>query len=151
MGTTFVGIGEKGFWMRDSILELWLRLLALHIEEPEDESSVGRQIRDDWLLASRGYFQGCVPVRLEEAVSTREGRTIVIAAINSLMEALSDTPEMLDHRTLNLLGFADRQFNSDLESRRLIQVGQAFLALIAGQIQTDASSTEFMPGSHPAT
>jgi len=28
MGTSFVEIGGKGFWMQDSILELWLRLLA---------------------------------------------------------------------------------------------------------------------------
>jgi hypothetical protein len=151
MGTTFVEIGGKGFWMRDSILELWLRLLALHIEEPEVAGSIGQQIRDDWLLASRGYFLGCVPVRLEEAISTREGRAIVVAAIISLMKALTDGPQLLDHATLNLLGFDGGQFNSDVESKRLIQVGDAFLALIAGQIQTDASSTEFMPGSHAAT
>jgi hypothetical protein len=41
MGTSFVEIGEKGFWMQDSILELWLRLLALHIADP-DEASVGQ-------------------------------------------------------------------------------------------------------------
>jgi hypothetical protein len=42
-------------------------------------------------------------------------------------------------------------FTSDFESRRLIEVGNAFLALIAGQIQADASSTEFMLGSNVMT
>ena len=36
MGRTFVGIGEprRGYWIRDSVLELWLRFLALHVEDP---------------------------------------------------------------------------------------------------------------------
>ena len=136
--------------MRDGILELWLRLLALHVEDP-DEGSVGRMIRDNWLLASRGYFGGHVPDGLEEAVSTPEGRAIVVAAIQSLMKALRKGPEALDHGTLNLLGLEGGEFYGDVESGRLIQVGEAFLALIDGRIQTDASSTEFMPGSHAAT
>jgi hypothetical protein len=48
--------------MRDSILELWLRLLALHIEESREEEFIGRKIRDSWLLASRGYFNVLVSV-----------------------------------------------------------------------------------------
>jgi hypothetical protein len=86
MGSTFVEIDGKGFWMRDGILELWLRLLALHVEDP-DEGSVGRGIRDNWLLASRGHFGGCVPDGLEEAVSTPEGRAVVVAAIQSLIHS----------------------------------------------------------------
>jgi len=150
MGTSFVHIGEKGFWMRDSILELWLRLLALHIADPEEES-IGQQIRDGWLLASRGYFLGHVPVRLEEAVSTDEGRRIVLAAIESLMIALERGATRLDHGTLNLLGFYGGQFTGEVEANRLIEVGKAFRSLLAGEIETDARSTEFMPGSMPAT
>lgn len=151
MGTAFVEIGGKGFWMQDSILELWLRMLALHVEEDPDESPIGRKIRDGWLLASRGYFGGHVPDGLEEAVSTMEGRAIVLAAIDSLMKSLGNGPEMLDHGTLNLLGFDGVEFNSDIEAKRLLQVGNAFMGLVAGQIQTDATSTEFMPGSQIAT
>jgi hypothetical protein len=148
MGTSFVSINDKGFWMRDGILELWLRLLALHVEESPAEEFIGRKIRDSWLLASRGYFNGCVPDSLEEAVSTGEGRDIVIRAINSLIDKLEKSPEMLDRGILNLLGIEGSTFTSDFESRRLIELGNAFLALIAGQIQADASSTEFMPGSN---
>jgi len=150
MGTSFVEIGEKGFWMQDSILELWLRLLALHIADP-DEASVAQRIRDNWLLASRGYFVGHVPSQLEEAVATNEGKAIVLAAIHALMEALTKGPELLDYGTVNLLGFHDVNFPGALESKRLLQVGNAFLALISGEIQSDASSTEFMPGSQSAT
>jgi hypothetical protein len=150
MGTSFVEIGGKGFWMQDSILELWLRLLALHIDDPE-VGSVGQRIRDKWLLASRGYFGGHVPTQLEAAVSTNEGKAIVLAAIESLMEALKNGPALLDHDTVNLLGFYDVNFTGALESKRLLQVGNAFTALIAGEIQSDATSTKFMPGSQIAT
>jgi hypothetical protein len=147
MGTSFVSINDKGFWMQDSILELWLRLLALHVEESPEEEFIGRKIRDTWLLASGLHFTGCVPDRLEEAVSTDDGREIVIRAINSLIDALQKGPEMLDRGMLNLLGM-EGIFTSDFLSRRLIEVGNAFLALIAGEIQADACSTEFMPGTN---
>src|SRR5262245_59088645 len=107
MGTSFVSINDQGFWMRDSVLELWLRLLALHIEEPTEEEIVGRKIRDEMLLASRSYFMGCIPNVLEDAVSTDEGRAIVIQAINSLLKALVKGPEMLDPGTLSLLGIEE--------------------------------------------
>lgn len=132
--------------MHDSVLELWLRLLALHIEDPSEEKIVVRKIRDNWLLASRGYFNGCVPVCLEEAVSTEEGRNIVVRAIKSLLDALQKGPERLDHRTLNLLGIELVLWMDNFESWRLIEVGNAFLDLIAGKIESDARSTEFMAG-----
>jgi hypothetical protein len=67
------------------------------------------------------------------------------------MGALTEGPKMLDHGTLTLLGFEGVKFNGDLESKRLIQVGNAFLALIAVKIQTIAASMEFVPGSQIAT
>lgn len=135
--------------MLDSILELWLRLLALHIDDPQ-EGSIGLRIRDRWLLASRGYFLGCVPVALDEAVETDEGKEIVVSAIESLTLALQNGPVKVDHKTLNLLGFKGGEFTADIEVSRLIEVGNAFRALLAGEVDTDASSTAFMPGSMPA-
>lgn len=147
MGTTFVGIGESGFWMSDSVLELWLRLLALHIEDPVESGTVATRIRDNWLLASRGYFIGCIPDGLEEAISTSEGATLVRNAIDSLMKALGKSPSMLNKDVLNLLGFVDRTFIADIETRKLLEVGQAFLDLIDGKVTADATDTSFMPGS----
>lgn len=151
MATSFVSINDNGFWMLDSVLELWLRLLALHIEDPTEGEVIGREIRDNWLLASRGYFLAHIPVNLDEAVSTQEGREIVIRAINSLLDALAKSPEKLDRGTLNLLGIELLAWMDDFESWRLIEVGNAFLDLIAGNIQSDARSTAFMPGCRDAT
>jgi hypothetical protein len=152
MGSTFIEIGGKGFWMRDGMLELWLRLLALHLEDPaKDETHVVRKIRDNWLLASRGYFGGHVPVDLEDSVSTPAGRAAVLTAIESLSRALKKGPDKLDDQTLNVLGFEGGVFIDDIERERLLEIADAFLALIAGEIHSDASSTEFMPGCWVAT
>ena len=80
MGTSFVrikpGSDAPGFWLRDGILELWLRFLALHIDDPPPSGSIASGIREQWLLASRGYFNGCVPHGMADAVSTDEGRKL---------------------------------------------------------------------------
>lgn len=60
--------------MYDGELELWLRLLALHLEEPHSTQRRSGEIREGWLLASRGFFTGCVPVALDEAMGTAKER-----------------------------------------------------------------------------
>jgi len=147
MGSSFVNIGEKGFWMRDGALELWLRLLALHIEEPHTRPSRVCEIRDQWLLASPDYFTGCIPVDLDKAVADEEGRRIVVTAIKSLMTALEKGPSALDPGTLNLVGFMGGVWTKPCETNLLLEVGKAFFDLIDGRINTTAADTSFMPGS----
>src|SRR5438045_901038 len=96
MGTTFVTLlnessgSELGFWRSDAMLEVRLRLLALHLPKPTDsgEHQATLKIREQWLLASRGYFMGCVPHGMEDACATQEGRAVVRMAIDSLLAAL---------------------------------------------------------------
>ncbi|MBI5547368.1 MAG: hypothetical protein HY901_26085 [Deltaproteobacteria bacterium] len=145
MGTTFVDIDDRGFWMRDGFLELWLRLTALHIEDPPTPPSIATRIRDQWLLASRGYFNGCVPHDLGEFVREPEGRRLILLAIRSLLLKLGDAPDTLDAGVLNLLGFEAR-FNRGIEKWRLVEISQAFFDLIEGRIVSAANSTSFMPG-----
>jgi hypothetical protein len=147
VGSSFVSISDRGFWVRDSLLELWLRLLALHIEDPVESGTVATTIRDQWLLASRGEFGVCVPDGLEEAVSTGEGAALVRAAVASLLEALAAAPSRLGKDVFNLMGFSGGTFTGDIETRRLIEVGRAFLDLMDGKITSGPGDTSFMPGS----
>src|SRR5438874_7406196 len=115
--------------MRDSMLELWLRMLALHLPEPTDsgEHLATPNIRNQWLLASRGYFGGCVPHGMEDACATQEGRAVVRMAIDSLLAALQETKTTLDADTLNLLGIEGGQFTATIERKWLQDTGHAFL------------------------
>lgn len=133
--------------MNDGVLELWLRLASLHFDDACDKDSEAHQIREQWLLASQGYFSGCVPDGLEEAVSTTEGRDAVISCVDSLKNSLKKAPDFLDKDFLNLLG-SEGEFLSDFETARLIEVSDAILGLVNGTVgSTDASDTSFMPGS----
>ena len=149
MGTTFVsvksGTDVPGFWMRDEVLELWLRLLALHVEDPTVPGTLATTIRDQWLLASRGYFNGCVPHGMEEAVATAAGQQIVRNAIAAFLEHLSKAPPGICAATLNLMGCSG-SFSRDIEAWRLTEVCHAFLDLLDGKITAGPQSTEFMPG-----
>jgi hypothetical protein len=147
VGTSFVSISGRGFWVLDSRLELWLRLLALHIKDPVEPGAMATTIRDQWLLASRGHFGGWVPVRLEEAVSTGEGSAIVRAAVHSLMEALAAAPSELSKDVFNLMGFSGVTFTSDIETRQLIEVGRAFRDLMDGKITSGPGDDPLLPGS----
>jgi hypothetical protein len=164
MGSTFVTLGRDvngavdaanavGFWMRDGILEVWLRFLALHIEEPlpddETQRMLVQNIRDKWLLASRICFMGCVPHGLEDATSTELGMKTVRAAVCSLSGALSKSPKTLSGGVLNLMGFSDGwPPDLDFETERLQDVARAFLALLDGHIASTAADVSYMPGSH---
>jgi hypothetical protein len=132
MGSTYVSIQENGFWIRDAFLELWLRLLALHVKDG-DEGSLPNRIRSQWLLASRGYFTGMVPDHLEEFVSSEEGVKLVADAIESLDGALRRTTTTLHRGVLNVLGI-EGDFTQDIETKKLLQVTSAFRDLIAGRI-----------------
>ncbi len=157
MGTTFVTLSrdvsgyEYGFWMSDGMLELWLRLLALHLPEPTDsgEHQATLEIRNKWLLASRGYFNGCVPHSMEDACAAPAGRAVIRLAIDSLLEALHHRKTPLDTDTLNLLGIERGQFTAPIERKWLQEIGDAFLDLLDGKISSAPSSTEIMPGSKP--
>lgn len=137
--------------MSDGMLELWLRLLALHLPEPTDngEYQASLDIRNKWLLASRGYFIGCIPHSMEEACATPDGIAIVRKAINSLLAALKDSTAPLDANTLNLLGIEGGVFTKPIERKWVEEVGHAFLDLLDGKINGVPTSTEIMPGSKP--
>jgi len=136
--------------MWDGLLELWLRLLALHLPEPTNsgENQATLEIRNRRLLASRGYFVGCVPHGMEDACATQAGRDVVRIAIDSLLAALDRVLTPLESDTVNLLGVEGIQF-APIERKRLKEIGHAFLDLLDGQITCTAVSTDVMPGSKP--
>lgn len=157
MGTTFVSIDRNdshpsGFWMRDGWLELWLRLLALHLPEPnhdDEHLELTLEIRNRWLLASKGYFNGCVPHDMEFACDTDAGKKLVRSAIDSLMTSLQKSDLDLDSGTLNLLGLDGGDFTKGIERRPLLDIGNAFVDLLEGRINGPSQIEKIMPGSIP--
>ncbi len=65
--------------------------------------------------------------------------------VDSVLEVLLHSPDLLSKDVLNILGM-DGGFDKDFETRRLIEVGNAFIDLINGKIKYTSKDTEFMPG-----
>lgn len=121
MGTSFISIpsGDKrlsdsqsvrtGIWVNDSILQLVLRLLVLHVPEPPpgEEGAESRAIRDQWLLASGVAFTGCVPHELDTISTSANGLLIIRGALKSLSAAMSDMPAELPGPLFSLLGMGE--------------------------------------------
>jgi hypothetical protein len=146
MSSTFVGLNGSGFWMRDGTLELWLRLLALHIEDPKKPGTIAAEIRDQWLFASRGFFIGCVPVMLERFANVPEGNSVIRKAVQSFLTVLEKEPGDLPKNLLSLIGM-DGGFTTDFPTSALIEVGHAFCDLLDGKITLSVSGKGYMPGS----
>ncbi|MDB5552482.1 MAG: hypothetical protein JWL86_2466 [Rhizobium sp.] len=159
MGSTFVTLGrdadgkrtadvkeEVGFWMHDSMLELWLRLLVLHLDEPEQADSLAAVTRNQWLVASRYGCVGAVPHGLEEATATDEGLALVKAAVASLDRILQRTTDPLSAQMLNLLGFAG-EWDRAVDTADLSDVAAAFVDLLDFNVQSTASTKRPYPGS----
>ncbi|WP_042249967.1 hypothetical protein [Paracoccus sp. PAMC 22219] len=118
MGTSYVTVlaghpggadRRTGIWVNDSILQLLLRLLALHLPEPwpGSEGKDSRTIRDQWLLASAIPFTGCVRHDLETIGTAPAGLSLTRSALTSLISALDGRPPMLPGQLFSLLGMGD--------------------------------------------
>lgn len=141
-----MNIGDRGFWVQNSLLELWLRFLALHIKDPVESVCLVTEIRDRLLTASCGYLTARAPAGLEEAVSTPTGEMLVRSAIDTMASVFSTAPYRLSSGVLNLMWFTGGNLTKDIDTWRLLEIGQAYLDLIDGKIETGWSNQLFMPG-----
>jgi hypothetical protein len=148
MAITFVGAEQSGFWMHDTILELWLRWAALHIDDQCADPALARRIRDQWLLASRGLCRGTVPLDLVADTATGPGRDIVLGAAASLLKSLREGPPVLSRDVINLMGMSGK-FMNDVETHRLIEVSESIIGWIGGKAFGGNVDHSFMPGSSP--
>ena len=143
MGTSFVTLSSSrkvgpdgsavrnGIWVNDSILQLLLRLLALHIPEPPPGAALddSRDVRDRWLLASGVSFPGCVPHDLEVIAMTRTGLSVARSALISLTSALDDMSPRLSGQLFSLLGMGE-PIGKDLSTDDLKAIASDIVGLI---------------------
>ncbi len=138
MGTTNVSLSPEAeapsFWIKDAWLEVWLRLLALHIDDPVTPGGLAERMRNDWLFATKIPHNGCVPHRLDETAAGPEGRAILRGAVESLMAALAREPDDVSAATINLLGIGSGEYGRDIRRSGLLEIGRAFLDLLDDRI-----------------
>jgi len=116
---------EVGIWMRGEVLELWLRLLAVHVEDPAPQEAkrlcFAREVRHQWLLASREYSRSMVPPGIAELCVKPLGMEIVRNAIRPLGTALERPPPQLSCGVLNLMDL-NYELIDNVETERLKEI-----------------------------
>jgi hypothetical protein len=125
-----VSFGKSSFEVNSGLLELFLRLAALHIESPVTQ--LEQEIRDDWLFISSGGHSEILCPDFDSYLYPQEGKVIALSAIGSLLIALKNAPKQLNKDMLNVMGFK-YIYVGDVNSEALIALGEACIDLINGR------------------
>ena len=112
MGTSYVEFHKHGFWARDSILSDWLKALIDEMREGVPSNDWLRPLIGHWELQSV-IDGGCMALELDNFLADDENLGYVITAADSALTRSSDASK---------------------------RTGHLFLALLKGDIKTDASS-----------
>jgi hypothetical protein len=112
MGTSYVEFRKHGFWARDSILSDWLTTLI-------DEMGLGVP-SNDWLRSLIRHWKvqseidgGCMALELDSFLTDDEKHKFLMSAADAALTRTSDASK---------------------------RTGHLFLALLKGEVKTDASS-----------
>jgi len=112
MGTSYVEFREHGFWARDGILSDWLTTLIDEMREGVPSNDWLRPLIRHWEIQTE-IDGGCMALELDSFLADDERRRYLISA-------------------------ADSALAQSLDSNK--RTGHLFLALLKGEVRTDASS-----------
>jgi hypothetical protein len=141
MGTSFVEFRNKGFWVRDSGLEVWLHFLATEIDRLPSPSAWYRQIRDHWYQQAQSGAVGCLWAGLDDFVTTDEQVTAIIQLCEATLRTLASFGDVISQDYLNAIASDGSQWSRDVAIDIFTAVGHAFIQLLRGEIITDAATS----------
>ena len=132
MGNSYVSFQDRNFRSRDTLLELWLRLLALNLpDEQYKKESWIHDLRDEWLYQASGMWNGVISPQLDEFCTTQERIDVVLASSDRTIERLKECGETIGARELGLLGLG--RFDTDYPIYYFEQMHERFQALLTGK------------------
>jgi hypothetical protein len=77
VGTSYTDYDGRGFWARDSVVELWLNELVAMIDASADTPAWLRKARDWWWIQASAGFTGCVSVGLDQHLAGDPDRELL--------------------------------------------------------------------------
>lgn len=133
MGNSYVSFQNRRFRSRDSLLEVWFRLLALNLPSQQyNTDSWIHDLRDEWLFQASGLWNGVVSPQLDKYCTSQERIDVVICASDFLMEQLDKCGDTIGRNELGLLGVGS--FDDDFSVRRLREFHGQFRALLTDEV-----------------
>jgi hypothetical protein len=131
MGNSYVSFRDRHFRSRDSLLELWFRLLALNLPEDQYKRETWvHELRDEWLFQASGMWNGVISPQLDEYCTTSDRIDLVLRASDRLMIRLRACGTSIGCHELGLLGLGC--FDADYPISYFEQMQERFRALLTG-------------------
>jgi hypothetical protein len=98
-------------------------------------------------MASSGMCNGFVgnAAQLDELLKTQDRIDLVVVAAESTLKQLRDFDTVLPKPMLNALGFVYTSYTRDLETWKVIQIGEYFVKLLNGELETASGSVPSLP------
>jgi hypothetical protein len=160
MGSSFTKSRGHGFWTRDPLLEVWLRVLANEVDRLPSVPTWLRTARTNWHIQATSGFNGFVSAGLDETLTDAERSRFVEGLCVAALARLRQAGPLLSCDYLNRLmedpasGYATDpatgEFTRDAEAYPFLRVGECFLALVRGQLDpTDENSPMVGMEQHP--
>ena len=147
MGSSFTEFRGKGFWSRDWLLEAWLRILSLHLEDEVHQPGWQHDLRDEWLLKSAGFFIGCISASLDDFLIDDERIAVILRVSERSLQSLRAFGPYVPCAFLNALGITGSYYTSDLPIDWFERIAQCFTLLLRGELTTDASTSPVLPAT----
>lgn len=164
MGTSFIGIEEKGFWLTDISARIWLLMLGNKIDDLELNELWILDLRNEWLLNGLGLMTGCTICSFDLFIYDTSKRDVVLKIIEKKILDFEYYKTFLPFEELNELiptsakkllnykedftlkdyeHFTSRKWylTENKEIKTFRNIGILFKKLILGEIQTTASTS----------
>lgn len=143
MGNSYTSFKDHGFWSRDGLLELWLKLLANNLPTDIHENEWLKPVREEWLLQSSGLFNGFVSAQLDVFLDQDEKVRTIISVADRAIDAVRAGGTALSSQALEKLGIED-SFD-DLPTGFLEEIHEAFTKLLRGELAWDQTTSPTLP------
>jgi hypothetical protein len=141
MGTSFVEYRTKGFWARDSDLEVWLHFLASEIDRLPSPSEWHYQLRDHWYQQAQSGAVGCLWAGLDDFIATNEQVIASIQLCEAALRTLASYGDVIPQAYLNAIASEGIEWSRDVPVDFFSRVGHAFIQLLRGELTTDAATS----------
>jgi hypothetical protein len=103
-------------------------------------------LRDKWLLASAGFFSGCVSPSLDDFLTDSDRIAAILRASGRRMQSLRIFGAYVPAAHLSALGLAG-PFTADLPTEWFELISRRFTSLLRGELNTDASTSPVLPAT----
>jgi hypothetical protein len=140
MASSFTAFNGKGFWCNDEQIEAWLALLAEEIDTEQSPPEWLIELKQEWVLQATLQGGGFVSAGLDEYATSDDRISQILDFSEAALSRLAQAPAMITVSIKDCDGELDEIWR-DADKRWIECVGEEFIALLKGQVNTTAATS----------